>query len=542
MRYYMNIPIYEKEINDNLGEKILASNSLAYASLVSAYVPSEEDQEDIKKLLASDKAAAENKGQFDLYYLKSILVSTGWNKNDDVFDSKEIWEARNSPEDKQFNFMHNEADIIGHITGSTVVDTEGKELEDQNVMPSSDFEIRTSAVLYNSWTDSERKERMRKIIAGIEAGEWFVSMEALFNNFDYAVISPDGNNKVIARDEESAFLTKHLRAYGGEGQYEGYRVGRLLRNINFSGKGLVSNPANPRSVILDGGGSRIFSFAGVNETKLISESNIKEISDMSDNVLENQVAELKEELAIAKEAAEALRTEVANQKDEEFQSRIEAFEATVAEKEQAIAETKEALEAITAKVTELEEAIASKDEELAAANEKIEAHEAEKKTLARKSMLLEVGLEGEEAEAALEKFAEASDEMFGEIVQVIAAGTPGKKPPKPMMAEDKPKKDDEEKDEKELPPFMKKKGEGPMGKKPKAAQPMTGKKPKAGVEEEVETEEVEADFSEEVLEEVEVEAEASLTDVGEDAVLETRTAASAWLESNVLRSTAKVQE
>ena len=168
---------------------------------------------------------------------------------------------------------------------------------------------------------------------------------------------------------------------------------------------------------------------------------------------------------------------------------------------------------------------------MAAANEKIEAHEAEKKTLARKSMLLEVGLEGEEAEAALEKFAEASDEMFGEIVQVIAAGSPGKKPPKPMMAEDKPKKDDEEKDEKELPPFMKKKGEGPMGKKPKA-----------GVEEEAETEEVEADFSEEVLEEVEVEAEASLTDVGEDAVLETRTAASAWLESNVLRSTAKVQE
>ena len=58
--------------------------------------------------------------------------------------------------------MHNEADIIGHITGSTVVNTEGKELDDQNIMPSSDFEILTSAVLYNSWTDSERKERMRK--------------------------------------------------------------------------------------------------------------------------------------------------------------------------------------------------------------------------------------------------------------------------------------------------------------------------------------------------------------------------------------------
>tara|TARA_R110002020_G_scaffold302614_3_gene518038 strand:+ start:177 stop:941 length:765 start_codon:yes stop_codon:yes gene_type:complete len=254
---------------------------------------------------------------------------------------------------------------------------------------------------------------------------------------------------------------------------------------------------------------------------------------MSDNVLENQVAELKAELATAKDAAEALRAEVAGQKDEEFQLKIEAFEATVAEKDEAIAETKEALEAITAKVTELEEAIASKDEELATANEKIEAHEAEKKVLARKSMLLEAGLEGEEAEAALEKFAEASDEMFGEIVQVMAASPMGKKP----KAEDKPKKDDEEKDEKELPPFMKKKGAKPVDDKSKNA----GTPPKKMMAEE-EAEEVEADFSEEVLEEVEVEAEASLTDVGEDAVLETRTAASAWLESNVLRSTAKVQE
>ena len=172
---------------------------------------------------------------------------------------------------------------------------------------------------------------------------------------------------------------------------------------------------------------------------------------------------------------------------------------------------------------------------MAAANEKIEAHTAEKKVLARKTILLEAGLEGEEAEAALEKFAEASDEMFGEIVQIMAAGVP--KPPK---AEDKSKKDDEEKDEKELPPFMKKKGAKPVDDKSKNAGTPGGKPKKMMAEEEAE--EVEADFSEEVLEEVEVEAEASLTDVGEDAVLETRTAASAWLESNVLRSTAKVQE
>ena len=527
----MNIPIYKDEYNNGLEELIKSTASVAYSSVVDTYIPDQEQQSDIEKLMSNHEAVAENKDQFDLYYLQSVLVSTGWNKNDDVFDWKETWAARNSPEDKQFNFMHDESDIIGHITGSVVVDQNGKEFEDQNTMPDSEFDIITSAVLYNSWMKPELKERMSTIIAEIQESKWFVSMEALFSNFDYAVVTPEGEHKTIARNDESAFLTKHLRAYGGDGKYEGYRVGRLLRNINFSGKGLVSNPANPRSVILDDDSSKSFSFAGNSEPQLISESNIKEISDMSDNVLENQVAELKAELADAKSAAEALKAEVANQKDEEFQSKIEAFEATVAEKDEAVAQAKEALEAAQAKVAELEEAIASKDEELASANEKIEAHTAEKKVLARKTMLLEAGIEGEEAEAALEKFAEASDEMFGEIVQIMAAGVP--KPPK-KMAEDKPKKDDEEKDEKDLPPFMKKKkGENPMKRK--------GASEDAEAEAE-EIDEAEAEASEEVLENVEEEAEAALTDAGEDSALEARTAASEWLESNVLRSTASVQE
>ena len=77
-------------------------------------------------------------------------------------------------------------------------------------------------------------------------------MECLFPNFDYALTAPDGSTKVVSRDEASAFLTKHLRSYGGSGEYQNYRVGRLLRNLSFSGKGLVSKPANPRSVILEG--------------------------------------------------------------------------------------------------------------------------------------------------------------------------------------------------------------------------------------------------------------------------------------------------
>jgi hypothetical protein len=350
---------------------------------------------------------------------------------------------------------------------------------------------------------------MAKIIAEIEEGKWFVSMECLFNNFDYAVVSPDGENKVVARDENSAFLTKHLRAYGGEGKYEGYKVGRLLRNIAFSGKGLVSNPANPRSVILND----VDPFART-EAKQISNSNINmETEDMSD-VLKEQVDELKAELVTAKEAAKALETEVTKQKEEEIQSKIEAFEAVVSEKDEAIAEAQAAVEAAQAKVAELEEAIAKKDEELAEALAKIEAHEAEVKVMARRAALVEAGAEEEEVEDTLAAFDTASDEMFEQVVALMKKKSMKKMGMKPKM--------DEEKEE----------------------EPEAKMKPKAEeIEaEEVEIDEAEAEAEEEVLENVEEETEAALTDAGDDVVEELRSTASDWLESNVLRSTASINK
>ena len=68
--------------------------------------------------------------------------------------------------------------------------------------------------------------------------------------FDYGVTNKNtGEYKVLARDENTAYLTKHLKAYGGLGEHEDYKIGRVLRNITFSGKGFVDKPANPDSVI-----------------------------------------------------------------------------------------------------------------------------------------------------------------------------------------------------------------------------------------------------------------------------------------------------
>jgi hypothetical protein len=506
--------IYQSEIDSGLEEAIKANASIAYSSPVSFYIPNKEQKESIQNLVvAQESAIAENKDQYDLYYLNSILVSTGWNKNDDVFDMGETWAAKDTPSDKQFNFMHNEADIIGHITGSVVLDQSGNEVED--ISNIEKFDIATSAVLYNSWTNPELKERMAKIIAEIEEGKWFVSMECLFNDFDYAVVTPEGEDKVLARDEESAFLTKHLRAYGGTGKYEGYTIGRLLRNIAFSGKGLVSNPANPRSVILND----VNPFASA-QAEEITNSNINmENKDMSD-VLKEQVEELKAELATAKEAAKALEAEMTTQKEEEIQSKIEAFEAVVSEKDEAITEAQAAVEAAEAKVAELQEAIAKKDEELAEALAKIEAHEAEVKAMARRAALVEAGAEEEEVEAILESFAEATDEMFEQVVALK----------KNAMKKMGVKKDEEN-------PFEKKDEE--EGGKPKAEEVEAEEVLETEAEE---TDEAAEEAEAEILEEVEEEAEAALADAGDDVVEELRSSASDWLESNVLRSTASINK
>ena len=497
--------IYAYEIDDGLTEVIEGNTTIAYSSPLSIYTPSKKQKLDVKSLI-NNQAVAENKDQYDLYYLNSILVSTGWNKNDDVFDMGETWTAKDTPVDKQFNFMHDESDIIGHITGSVVLDQDGNEVQD--VSNIDKFDIATSAVIYNSWTTPELKERMAKVISEIEEGKWFVSMECLFNDFDYAVLTPEGEEKVVARDEASAFLTKHLRAYGGNGKYEGYTIGRLLRNIAFSGKGLVSNPANPRSVILND----VNPFEGAQAEQITNSSINMETEDMSD-VLKEQVEELKAELVTAKEAAKALETEMTKQKEEEIQSKIEAFEAVVSEKDEAIAEAQAAVEAAEAKLAELQEAIAKKDEELAEALAKIEAHEAEVKAMARRAALVEAGAEEEEVESILEAFAEATDEMFE---QVVALKKKGNFPPK---------KEDEEKEEEAL---MKKGAEV----------------------DEVEAEEAEAEETDEaaeeaeaeILEEVEEEAEAALVDSGDDSTDELRTSASNWLETNVLRSTASINK
>ena len=488
----MTIKIYPKEIDDGIGELVESTASVAYCSEAKINTAAIETAKDvISDPSILEKIMAENKDQIDLHYIESVLVSCGWNKNDDVFLAQSTWAARSTPEDKQFNFMHDENDIIGHITGSYVLTKDGKAVADGEEMP-EDFDIITQAVLYNSWTDEENRERMQKIISEIQEGKWFVSMECLFSGFDYALQGPDGEAKLLARSEDSAFLTKHLRAYGGTGEYEGYKIGRALSNIAFSGKGLVSRPANPRSVILNSKSTAQFNVQEMN-------SNLSIVGDfnMSDTtLLEKQLAEVQADLADAKAENEAIKVKIEEAKDKEFASTIEAFETEAGQSKAKIDELNELIKSTQARVAELEDQLATSQTDLAEAIQTVAAMEQKEKTEKRKAALIEAGISEEDVEASLTSFDALGDEAFESVVALMK-----KKAAWP------PEKDEDKK--------------GKKGKK----------------DEEVKSEETEAaEVTEEVFEDLES-SEATLVESEEvDEIEQTRASIADWFETNVLNT------
>jgi hypothetical protein len=74
--------------------------------------------------------------------------------------------------------MHDDNDIIGHITGSMVINKDGEVIEDGEDLPNH-IDIITSAVIYRAWSDPEVRARIEKLISEIDDGKWAVSMECI---------------------------------------------------------------------------------------------------------------------------------------------------------------------------------------------------------------------------------------------------------------------------------------------------------------------------------------------------------------------------
>lgn len=423
--------IFDQEKEDGLEEAINTQASVSYACLVekgSEHTLSAKQKKELKTVAGLNDT--------DLYYTQSILVTTSWNKNDDIFDKEEVWSSRNSPIHKPTNLEHNENAIVGHITSNWPITEDGILIDENTPLENlpEKFHILTASVIYNGYTDPELKERSDQLIAEIEDGTKYVSMECFFKGFDYGVTNKNtGEYKVLARNAETAYLTKHLRAYGGAGEHEDYKIGRVLRNITFSGKGFVNRPANPESIIFT---KDSFLFENKKNDSLeeigvfSNQAQIQEANMSSETFKpEKKVEAMSDCSEMVKEAYASVET---------AKTQASELEANLKAERTAHAETKAALEIA---LTEKEEAAKMSDEEmkkkkdemekmkaeLDAANEvlavyKSKEEEMKKKEamMKRKASLLDAGLDEESASSNVEKFQSLDDESFDNMVSLLA--------------------------------------------------------------------------------------------------------------------------
>ena len=436
---YMKIPkLYEGEISAGI---------IQHPSIIKAACPIKMGKKSGHNIKLPSAIAKANPDQLDLYYLNTILVSVGWNANDDIFSSEALWGGRNTPQDKPFNLEHQPEVIIGHITGNFMLDEEMEIIGDESFeeLPEK-FHLGTSAVIYKQMNkrNPELSETISTIIEEIdEGGKWFVSMECLFNDFDYGLIDSTGNHHIIARNEETSFLTKHMRSYGGDGTFKDFKIGRLVKNVIFSGKGLVQNPANAESIIFDK--DSINQFNGVANTLedviLDAKGDKKDMSDKTEKVLELEAEVVNLKNRLDKVGEEKVKGQL--------DSLAKVAEGAKSETEKVQVE----LKAANVKLDELkEEAKAHSDEKealetkLSEAKKQLDEIASEAQKTQRISSLVDAGVDKKEAEELVaEKYADLDDNSFASVVdlhtQLIEAKSDDKN--------DKMKKDKEKEDKKD---------------------------------------------------------------------------------------------
>lgn len=357
--------------------------------------------------------------QPDLALIVAILVSTGWNLNDDIFTPEEVWKARNSPLHKPMNDNHDATKILGCIVQSRILDKLGNEINlvKDETLP-VEFDLEVAGVLYRAFP--ELVERIDEIIAKAKTGEMFVSMEAWFPDFGYGLIdAATGETKLVERTETTAFLTKHLKIYGGSGEYQGYKVGRVLKNIIFGAQGFVDTPANPESVIKVAANqiavSPVFVTAKLNE---LLEGGVEDVDEKQLKELQTKLEESQAALEGKEKEIVELQKATEEFKAKDYDGQITALVEKVDKMTANMTEASEKMEAIEAEKVELQKQFNEMTERATKSEaelDKIRKNETARERLAK---LLEVK-KIEDEEATLAELREMTEETFEVVLKYV---------------------------------------------------------------------------------------------------------------------------
>lgn len=223
---------------------------------VTLYAPITVDERVARE--AQEKAAVlafPEEKQGDLQYIRSVLVSAGTNKNGAHFLPSEMMRAHQTIVNKAIDIEHNEDQIIGHIYDCAFLFKDGEQFDPGKVLAEYeqaskspdelDIDIVVAGVVH--------KMRFPKISEEISVGDWKVSMECFFKDFDIkigdTIISPS-EAEALGYDPKD-LIGGFVKVTAGTKVLGKHLVSRVLRNITFSGMGIVKNPANPESIILE---------------------------------------------------------------------------------------------------------------------------------------------------------------------------------------------------------------------------------------------------------------------------------------------------
>lgn len=210
-----------------------------------------EGTDDLKKEVASIVRFPENKTP-DVLFFSGIFVSSGENLNKAYFMPSELLKAFNTISNKPLDLEHKEIEIVGHIYSAAFADKNGVKIETAQLqemtsvqLEKTELDVVIAGIIY--------KNRFPELADEVKNSKWKLSMETYYSDFDVKV-----GNTILSRKEAEALGLDSATVLGrvarllkhGEEIAKG-SITRVLRGLIFSGCGLVQNPANPRSIILE---------------------------------------------------------------------------------------------------------------------------------------------------------------------------------------------------------------------------------------------------------------------------------------------------
>lgn len=347
--------IYNKEIEAGLSDKI---DTCAIASTFGTV--SFAQMQDCQ--LARD-IVAQAQVPFGMGLFTGILVSVGWNKNDDVFSTKETYNAYGTARSKPVSTDHLTSEKEETNTSCGYISDVWPLKTDLTLAESADCfaHILTSMYVWSAYWPTVTEG----IIEKIDANKQFVSMECLIKDFGYALKDRNGIVRLVERNEKTSALTSYLRRYGGPGKVSingnEYRIGRWLKDIVFSGVSFVDNPANEQSVVFsdyvlaseiqnDNLGDDIISVCIYEEEKIMSKEN--KVEEVKSTEVVTEVAKASDdELVECKKMIASLNDQIKAMED-----KVKSAEDAKAASEKALCEVQAALAEASAKVEAMEKA------------------------------------------------------------------------------------------------------------------------------------------------------------------------------------------